>query len=91
MSKYICPVCGWDKLDEKPEKQDYNICPCCFTEFGNDDCKFDERSGESLSLKDAWSILTKKWLEQGMKWHSSRIKPENWNPIEQLKNIGVEI
>ena len=35
---YICPVCGYDGLEEPPYDEtglgNYDICPCCGYEFG---------------------------------------------------------
>lgn len=37
----ICPVCGYDQLDEGPFTPEgcptYEICPCCGFEYGFDD------------------------------------------------------
>ena len=35
---YRCPVCFFDEMPDPP--RDYNICPCCGTEFGNDDVEY---------------------------------------------------
>lgn len=39
--KYICPICGYDKLLEPPYDEynnpSYEICPCCGFEYGFDD------------------------------------------------------
>lgn len=39
--RQICPVCGYDDLDEGPFTEGgyptYEICPCCGYEFGYDD------------------------------------------------------
>lgn len=79
---FICPICGYDQLKEKPEEQAYNICSCCGTEFGYSDCSPDG----TLELR--WRLLQHQWIENGCGWHSKVVlKPENWNPIIQLKNI----
>jgi hypothetical protein len=51
--------------------QDYHICPCCGTEFGNDDadCTFDE-------LRD-------RWIRAGAPWFFGD-PPEGWSPQAQL-------
>lgn len=76
---YICPVCGWDKLREPPVN--HNICASCGTQFGYEDynCSHEE--------------LRRQWIDGGMKFFLDMRdrKPENWNPIEQLKNIGVTL
>ncbi len=79
--KYICPVCGYDDLDEAPFDNDgnpsYNICDCCGFEFGFDD------GSEGINFEH----YRKKWIEEGTKWFISKKKPKNWNLSEQLKNI----
>lgn len=81
MPKYICPVCGYDKLDEPPYNEileaSYDTCPCCGVEFGYDDFKNDNVS---------FSIARRKWVEEGAKWFNENQKPNNWNMEEQLKN-----
>lgn len=86
--KYICPVCGYDNLREDPYDQNYNICPSCFTEFGNDDCMLLDKNGKVFRLHDAWKALQQRWINSGMQWCSKYTEePEDWNPEEQLKNI----
>ena len=34
-TKWTCPDCGYDSMPYPPK--DYNICPKCMVEFGNDD------------------------------------------------------
>lgn len=81
---FICPVCGYDSLDE-PAYDEYGcssfaLCPSCGTEFGYDDStvKHDE--------------LRKRWIKGGMKWWSTSVKaPMGWNPKEQLKKEGYSM
>lgn len=80
MKKYICHVCGFNGLDEKPYLNDgkipsHNICDCCGCEFGYDD-------------NDQYR---KKWINSEGEWFSPELKPEHWNIKEQLKRINVEI
>jgi predicted amidophosphoribosyltransferase len=42
MTAHMCPVCGYG-MEDPP--QDYNICPCCGTEFGLHDA---ERTHDQL-------------------------------------------
>jgi hypothetical protein len=51
--------------------QDYNICPCCGTEFGYDD---DFKS---------FAQLRQEWIAGGMRWFF-RKPPLFWNPELQL-------
>ncbi len=78
---YICPVCGYNELDEAPYDNNgnpsYNICDCCGFEFGYDD------GSEEISFKE----YRKKWIDEGSKWFRSEKKPKIWNLSNQLKNI----
>jgi hypothetical protein len=53
--KYSCPVCFLPDMQNPPK--DYNICPQCGTEFGNDDLDwtYDE-------LRDAWIAAGMPWF-----------------------------
>ncbi|GAA3320476.1 hypothetical protein [Arthrobacter ramosus] len=84
---YFCPVCGYSGLDEPPylenEAGSYNICPCCYVEYGFDD---GGRHGEDLQL---WIAEARDaWINQGMRWNSSWTNPpEHWDPLIQLENL----
>ena len=56
--------------------RDYHICPCCGTEFGNDDA---DRSHEELR---------EEWLSAGARWFFGN-PPQHWNPLQQLLNAGM--
>lgn len=74
---YLCPVCGYNGMDERPEN--YAICDCCGTEFGYDDYK--------LSHAD----LRQRWIANGMPWWSIDFPaPPDWSPVAQLHNIGYD-
>lgn len=74
METYTCPVCGYDKLEDSPAK--YEICPCCGTEFENDD--FEHTHAE----------LRKFWIDGGMKWWSENdLPPVGWDPTQQLEKF----
>lgn len=79
MEKYICPVCGFNNLDEYPDLS-YEICPCCGVEYGFDDFDF-----KSLTF----DTIRNKWLNEGAKWFNKKEKPKNWNLEEQLKNLEL--
>lgn len=66
--KYMCPVCFYDAMPYPAVG--YDICPCCGTEFGNDD--FDA-SHEQLRAQ---------WVGRGMPWFF-RTPPLGWNPLRQ--------
>lgn len=68
---YQCPVCFFDQMLDPPE--DFNICPSCGTEFGNDD--FDYSHAE----------LRSRWIAKGMPWFSAyNHAPPNWSAVDQL-------
>ncbi len=73
---YTCPVCGYDMLVHPP--QDFNICPCCYTEFGYED---------HITSPAA---LRAEWIRNGMRWEGANVMPTPlaWNPIEQLERAG---
>lgn len=72
--RYICPVCGYPKLPYPPA--DYHICPCCSTEFGNDDADHSH------------ARLREMWVAGGAVWFFGRA-PEHWNPWSQLIGAGL--
>jgi len=81
---YICPVCGLDKLAEplynNTGDSSYEICVCCGFEFGFDD-DFKKQTHDSYR---------KQWLKNGANWFNPKLKPINWNPEEQLKNLRIK-
>jgi hypothetical protein len=66
---YTCPVCAFTRMHAPP--RNYEICPCCGTEFGNDD--------ELLTHEQ----LRAQWIQNGARWFF-REPPANWNPWYQL-------
>jgi len=73
---YMCPVCYYGQMQYPAA--DYNICPCCGTEFENDD---DDRT--HAELREAW-------VENGAKWFF-RQPPATWNPWQQLAEAGFKL
>lgn len=71
---YRCPVCFYDRLPYPPA--DYHICPCCGTEFGNDDAEF------------SYPQLREMWVAGGANWFFGR-PPDHWNPWVQLLKAGL--
>lgn len=67
--KYRCPICLYARLPYPPK--DYHICPCCGTEFGNDDQNFTHEQ------------IREMWIAGGANWFFGR-PPDNWNPWMQL-------
>ena len=67
--KFKCPVCTYAALPYPP--RDYHVCPCCGTEFGNDDAEYTHEQ------------LRQSWVERGAHWFFGD-PPPNWNPWRQL-------
>lgn len=74
--RYRCPVCMFDRLAYPAA--DYHICPCCGTEFGNDDAEFSH------------SQLREMWVGSGAHWFFGN-SPPRWNPYLQLIEGGAAI
>ncbi|MBB3644210.1 putative amidophosphoribosyltransferase [Rhizobium sp. BK619] len=75
-----CRVCGYE-LSAPPWGDDGNsptweICPCCGTEFGYEDCT-------PASARNK----RQQWISGGMKWFNQKEKPENWSFEEQVMNV----
>tara|TARA_R110002124_G_scaffold89513_2_gene228779 strand:- start:2240 stop:2509 length:270 start_codon:yes stop_codon:yes gene_type:complete len=78
-----CRICGFS-LEEPPWGYDgktplYEFCPCCGVEFGYQD-----------SSLEGVKRFREQWIENGMQWDEVKQKPDNWNPLEQFKNIPPE-
>jgi len=58
------------------EPKNYHICPCCGTEFGNDDAEMSPKK-----LRDDW-------LRQGAPWFFGR-PPAGWSAEQQLDDAGI--
>lgn len=72
---YLCPVCGYNKMVRPPE--DFYICPCCGTEFENDD------------FETTYAELRQRWEDRGMQWFSRNTSPPPyWSPEIQLENLS---
>jgi len=76
---YICPVCGFPKLEEDPNYiASFEICPSCFFQFRVDD---DDKGY-------TYEQYRQKWILEGMIWGGGHSKPPaGWDPKEQLKNL----
>jgi hypothetical protein len=74
---HTCPVCGYDRLPDPPA--DWEICPCCGTEFENDD--FDVSQDE---LRQRWVASGGQW------WFDEEPPPAGWDPVAQLRRAGHE-
>ena len=67
--RYKCPVCLFSGLPYPPA--DYHICPCCGTEFGNEDQELTH-----AQLRDIW-------IAHGANWFFGA-PTADWNPYMQL-------
>jgi hypothetical protein len=79
-----CRVCGLFFPDffpwgETGEYSSHEICECCGTEFGYEDC-----------LLEAIQSYRKAWIDSGMKWFIPSLRPQIWDFEEQFKNIPDE-
>ena len=87
---YTCPVCGFDHIEEEPwlnNSPSYYICPSCGTEYGYDDYSINEKDRLAKHKE-----LLSNWIKGGMEfWSQDDRKPTNWNPIQQLRNIGIKL
>jgi len=77
---FLCPVCGYDALEEPAYDQDgcssFEICPSCGTQFGYDDSSA------------AHAKLREEWINAGMKWWSTaHPAPIGWSAVRQLENV----
>jgi predicted RNA-binding Zn-ribbon protein involved in translation (DUF1610 family) len=78
----VCPVCGFTGLAEpaydEHRSASFEICPCCGTEFGNDDAT---RSHADLRAA---------WLAGGARWYSRAVAPPpDWRAMDQLRAAGL--
>jgi hypothetical protein len=82
---YICPVCGYDKLEDNPFDENggasFEICSCCGTEFGYELGAFDAEKIQKLRQG---------WIKGGMNWFDDTKKHKNWNYKLQTKKIPQE-
>lgn len=56
----------------------YNICPCCGTEFENDDVEF------------TYQELRDNWINGGASWFYGN-PPLNWNAWSQLAQVAYGV
>lgn len=78
---YHCPVCGYDKLTEKPYdtkgNPSYEICVCCGFQYGYDD----------VDQEHTFESYFEEWLNNGAKWFEPNSQPKDWDIKNQLQNI----
>lgn len=75
--KYICPICGYNKLKEDPYHNgvlaSFDICPCCGFEFGvTYGNELDEEMG-IYSEEQAIEYYRKIWILTGALWFYEQI------------------
>jgi hypothetical protein len=74
---YTCPVCAYGGMEGPP--YDYNICPCCGTEFD-----YDNHGRSNVELRNVW-------LAKGGLWFSPVTPPpQGWEPYAQLTAAGYD-
>ncbi len=76
-----CRVCGYE-LDSPPwgeggDEPTWDICPCCGTEFGYEDCTLESTRARREG-----------WVSGGMRWFDRKKKPMDWSFEEQYKKIS---
>jgi hypothetical protein len=81
-----CPVCNYPLRipawhDGLPS---FDICPCCGTQFGYDDC-----CGGDVNARAAWYRQARaRWIAGGMVWWSPYPAPAGWDARMQLAAVG---
>lgn len=104
MTNYICPVCGYDKLDTSPYEKgiefpvDENLTPPYSKYFGEPSydicscCGFefgnDDEPGTTTGVKFMDYLLT--WIKEGQSWFDENKKPDQWSLSKQIKSIEIE-
>jgi len=69
-----CPICGYLM---NAAARDFNICPCCGTEFG-----YDDRRRSHVELRN-------RWISNGARWFSrATAPPVRWSAWAQLIDAG---
>ncbi len=104
--KKNCYACGFelDDYPYDPNTLIGNpdvICYCCGIHYTYDDegagdilpqelTEQDWKFGDDIHIK-IMKTWRQYWINKGMKWWSkNRLASENWDPIEQLKNVPKE-
>lgn len=99
-NKYICPICGYDKLEEDPYYNgvlaSYSICSCCGFEFGvTYNNELDVEIG-IYSEEEAIEYYRKMWILTGALWFYEQIYERDTLPDsdcteEELEEIREKI
>lgn len=87
MNKEGCPVCGYSEITvlDNFYCETHEICEICGTQSGLEYQKF--------STIEHLNKLRHEWLYKNKgAWRGDKKSiPENWNPINQMKEAGIEI
>ena len=91
MEESVCPVCGYDGLDEPAFDErgvgSDGICPCCSFQFGLDDFPYEDREGPVAEWRERRDDGGCVW-----KFPSDGLPPEGWDPQAQLaRTRGVTV
>ena len=87
MNKGGCPICGYKDITVLDQFgcTTYEICDSCGCESG---VEYDRFSSEDhlAAVRNNWFVDEKcEW------WSSEAEKPENWEPIIQMKKAGITV
>ncbi|PJL40762.1 hypothetical protein B9Y78_06460 [Stenotrophomonas maltophilia] len=78
-----CRICGYisdaPHWGEDGKTPDFELCACCGVEHGYQDCN------RVSCLK-----YREKWIAEGARWEEPKMRPDQWNWEEQLKNVSDE-
>jgi hypothetical protein len=82
MTAYLCPICGYDGLDEPAYSAkgfgSYEICSCCRYEYGVTD---DDKG----ITHEQWR---QQWIDEGMIWRSNVTpQPIDWDSAAQVARV----
>ena len=70
----VCPVCGF--CGDGFVGEDFEICPCCGTQFG-----YDDATRPHFDLRRIWMSDGCVW------WSNARPPPLGWDPQDQIKSV----
>jgi hypothetical protein len=84
---YICPACGYDRLEEPPwtdGSASDEICPSCGIQFGYDDFA----GGDVDARRNVYAAWREEWRAGGMRWWSpTPPPPRGWDPVSQVRRV----
>ncbi|HEY8980885.1 MAG TPA: hypothetical protein VIU15_15020 [Streptomyces sp.] len=81
LTEDFCRVCGLEEegIRNRYGSPSYFICACCGNEAGiGDDDLYQVRQ------------LRGYWVAKGAPWDDSKFRPEQWDLLEQMKNLPPE-